>query len=266
MLNWLVQTNLVKEELFPSIEEAAKKHGHGCVGLKIIPFSDSVEFLADIGFAPPEGKLIPYGSTSMIKMFDRSKWNKQGFFFNQENLRTSKWVQELGIRMLNWDARFGTLKSFIGAPLDERRFFVKPDNDLKDFTGSSLCMAEIATFYDQVSAGGFCFNTDIPIVVSSLKNTGWEYRIFMIKDRAIAWSSYKLKEMCLTDKRVPSEVIRFAQDTAQIWRPDEAYVIDVCETDDGFKVVEFNCLNASGFYSCDVEKIVREVSEYVSSL
>ena len=263
MITWIVQTNLVKEELFLDIKKATEKFGHGCTGLKIIPFSDSVEFAADIGFAPPEGKLVPYGSTSMIKMFARSKWNKQGFFFNEENLKTSKWAKELGSSILNYDAQFMTLKEAMA--LKEGQFFMKPDNDLKDFCGTEVEAKDIANLYDQVSAGGFCFGTDIPVVLCPIKNTGWEYRLFMIKDKVVAFSSYKLKSMLRQDQPVPSEVIRFAQQTASLWHPDDVYVMDVCETDNGLKVVEFNCFNASGFYKCDVESVIRQVSEYVES-
>lgn len=262
MTSWIVQTNLIKEELYPAIEIAANRNGHGCVGLKIIPFSDSPEFLADIGFKPPEGKLIPYGSTSMIKMFARSKWNKDGFFFNQENLRSSVWAEKLGRLMLNYDAFSMPLKDAIKMK-GLGTVFMKPDNDLKDFTGGLVDGNSIAKFYDEVSAGGFCFDTDIPVVLCSPKNTGWEYRLFMIKNKAVAFSSYKLKDMIRQDKFVPQKVIDFAQSVATIWRPDEAYVMDVCETDDELKIVEFNCINASGFYRCNVEKIVRELSEYV---
>lgn len=261
MVNWLVQTNLIKEDIFPNIEKAAKGIGFGCTGLKIIPFSDSIEFGFPPGFEIPRGKIIPYGSTSMIKMIDRSSLDKSGFFFNQENLKTSKWARELGNRVLNYDAQFMTLAEAM--KLTEGEFFMKPDNDLKDFSGSEVTAHGIRKFYDQVSAGGFTFGTDIPVVLCPLKNTGWEYRLFMIENYAVGASSYKLKTMLRQDKRVPDEVFDFANSVAEQWRPDDVYVMDVCETDKGLKVVEFNCFNASGFYACDIENIVEQVSYHV---
>lgn len=260
-MNWLVQNNLIKEELIVSMEDACKSLGHNFVGVKIIPFTDSVEFCFDPFFKLPEGKFIPYGSTAMIKAIHRSKWDKSGFFFNDENLRTSKWVEKLGKLALNYDSQFMTLAEAM--KLESGTFFMKPDNDLKDFTGSQVDAAEIKKFYDSVSAGGFCFGTDIPVVLSTMKNLGWEYRLFMIRESVISSSSYKLKTMVRSDKPVPAKVENFAREVARIWHPDDVYVMDVCETDDGLKVVEFNCFNASGFYKCDVAKIVREVSKFV---
>lgn len=99
-----------------------------------------------------------------------------------------------------------------------------------------------------------------------MKNIGWEYRLFMIRDHVIAQSSYKLRSMQDTKNPVPKEVIDFAIETAQIWHPDNVYVMDVCETDSGYKVVEFNCFNASGFYNCSIEDIVREVTKFVTAV
>ena len=39
------------------------------------------------------------------------------------------------------------------------------------------------------------------------------------------------------------------------------YVIDLCETDDGIEIVEYNCWNASGFYKTDIKKILSRITE-----
>lgn len=260
-MNWLVQNNLIKEEVIGAFEKACEELGHTYIGLKIIPFTDSIEFGFPPFWEPPKDKFIPYGSTSMIKLLARSKLDKRGLFFNEANLKTSKWIKELGIRILNHDAQVMPLSDAM--KLKEGMFFMKPDNDLKDFTGSEVDAAGIKKFYDEVSAGGFTFGTDIQVILCPLKHTGWEYRNFMIQDRVISSSSYKLRSLCRTDEPVPQEVIDFAESTARIWRPDEVYVQDVVETENGLKVVEFNCFNGSGFYNCDLKKVVDEVSRFV---
>lgn len=260
---WIVQSNLISEDTLLDISNACLKRDIPCKGLKIIPFTNSPEFLADPFFQWPAGPLIPYGSTSLIKTFSKSKHNKDGFFFNEANLKTSVWIKHLGDRILNHDSLFMTLEEAFD--LKEGSFFMKPDNDLKDFCGEIVTAGEIRKFYENVSAGGFCFGTDIPIVLSPVKNIGWEYRLFMIQDRVIAFSSYRLKSMICKEEPVPYGVVYFAEDTAKIWRPDDVYVMDVCETDSGYKIVEFNCFNASGFYNCNIGDIVKEVSNFVGN-
>lgn len=263
---WLVQTNLINEDLSAAIKAAAEKLGHKYVGAKIVPFEETTEkgltIEGDGVFYAP---VIPYGSTSLIKMLSRSIALNDGLFFNQKNLKTSTWVAKLGERMLNDEACVIPLYAAAKLKTPET-WFMKPDDDLKDFTGSIVDAAGIEKFYKEVASGGFMFDETIQVVLSKPKNLGWEWRLFMVKNEVISGSSYRLKDMLNQTKPVPDRVVQFAQETAAIWRPDDVYVMDVCETDDGLKIVEFNCFNASGFYRCDVEKVVDRVSQHVLSL
>lgn len=40
-----------------------------------------------------------------------------------------------------------------------------------------------------------------------------------------------------------------------------AYVIDICRTDEGLKMLETNCINAAGFYEADLLKLVASIDE-----
>jgi uncharacterized protein YuzB (UPF0349 family) len=53
----------------------------------------------------------------------------------------------------------------------------------------------------------------------------------------------------------------FAEAMVENWQPDRAFVIDVASTDEGYKVIEYNCLNSAGFYASDVAKIVNAIEE-----
>jgi len=267
MVNWLVQSNLINEDLSASIERACLKLKYNYIGAKIVPFAESMEtgLYIETPIMTIRGPIIPYGSTTLIKMFDRSIMQKQGFFYNEKNLRTSMWVAKLGERMLNYDACVIPLYAAAKLKTSET-WFMKPDNDLKDFTGSIVDHAGIEKFYKDVSGGGYMFDETIQVVLSKPKNMGWEWRLFMVKDEVISGSSYRLKNSLNQTKPVPQNVINFAQETVKIWRPSEVYVMDICETDEGLKIVEFNCFNASGFYRTDVEKVVSKVSEYVESI
>jgi len=46
-----------------------------------------------------------------------------------------------------------------------------------------------------------------------------------------------------------------------LWSPDVGFVLDIADTPEGFKVIEVNCLNASGFYACDMAKVVFALEE-----
>jgi hypothetical protein len=61
-------------------------------------------------------------------------------------------------------------------------------------------------------------------------------------------------------KRYAESVIRHGDISLSMrtsaWQPHRAYVLDVCETPDGMKIVEINTINASGFYAGNVQDIV----------
>lgn len=43
-------------------------------------------------------------------------------------------------------------------------------------------------------------------------------------------------------------------------------MIDIAETPIGFKIVEYNCLNASGLYAADVKKLFKEIINYKENI
>ena len=55
---------------------------------------------------------------------------------------------------------------------------------------------------------------------------------------------------------VDRDVDWYACGLMQHWHPSYAYVMDIARTPDGFKLIEYNCINASGFYACDCNDIV----------
>lgn len=58
---------------------------------------------------------------------------------------------------------------------------------------------------------------------------------------------------------VCSEAKNFAQSMVDLFSLAEAFVIDVCLTDEGWKIVECGCINSAGFYKSDVQKIIMEL-------
>jgi hypothetical protein len=44
--------------------------------------------------------------------------------------------------------------------------------------------------------------------------------------------------------------------STECWNPHRAFVIDVCDTPDGIKIVEINTINAAGFYAGNVTELV----------
>jgi hypothetical protein len=63
-------------------------------------------------------------------------------------------------------------------------------------------------------------------------------------------------------RELDQKVIDEAQSFADKWLPDSCCVMDLALVDDSLKVIEFNCINSSGFYNHDVSKIFKELYEF----
>jgi len=109
---------------------------------------------------------------------------------------------------------------------------------------------------------------DINLVVSTPKIIGCEWRIIIIDDKIISASQYMDAGTPVYSSDVPKEVLKFAES----WRLHNAfaasgsYVLDICEHNESLKVVEINNLLTSGWYSCDVEKVVDTLYDVVGSI
>ena len=61
------------------------------------------------------------------------------------------------------------------------------------------------------------------------------------------------------------DVIAEAQAMADTWLPSPCCVMDTCLVGDDMKVVEFNCINASGFYDHDISLVLNKLLEYTNA-
>ena len=89
-----------------------------------------------------------------------------------------------------------------------------------------------------------------------------EYRFFVVNGKVVTGSQYRVGLRVFSTECNEKDVIRYAQKMVDLWSPDVGYVLDIADTPEGFKVIEVNCLNASGFYACDMGKVVFALEEF----
>ena len=53
----------------------------------------------------------------------------------------------------------------------------------------------------------------------------------------------------------------YAAGVSYVWRPNDAFVLDVALTSEGTKIVEVNNLNSAGWYKGDLQKLVNALEE-----
>lgn len=173
-----------------------------------------------------------------------------------ENMNMTTWIERYGHHMLNYDARIMSL----GKINESRPFFIRPEKDSKEFSGKIFHLfSEFDKWRAELIRTSHICNTDTAVVLSPLQKINRESRFFIVDDKVISASVYKVNGTMRTSPIINEDEIDFVNQMIAIWTPNRAFVMDVATTDDGLKIVELNCINCSGFYEADIQKIVMEL-------
>jgi hypothetical protein len=254
---WIVQDNLhptAGSNTMDVLVRACDEAGCSLVRVHVTPYSTEMPDIPPI-VAP----FVFYGYTTLITNAARSPQWRSGVFFDPELFQPSVYAQHYDDLYLNPDTRTLTCEEFNSEPHPrETRFFVRPNNDLKQWTGEVMTFGEYLTRFENFEEQ----MRGALIAVSSPKEIHAEWRVILVDGQPIASSQYQP----LAGAFVPAEVEAFARSAAAKWLPFPVVVMDVGGTDKGLKVIELNCFNGSNFYLMDVSRIVRNVSRYLEAV
>lgn len=262
MITWAIQHNLLNYDQITAITEAVNKSKAKTVHVGVIPFTDTIEGVDQI----KTKYVIPYGSTGMTKRAKVLGW--KGLFFNDATFRVEVWNKNR-TDMLNHDSITTTVKGaqmLLNGVSGDEVYFIRPMEDLKAFNGTVTTKAEIVRWMDSVESGNFNFHPETEIVIAPPKNILAEWRYFVVDGKVIDGSTYKVRNQRLTIHETDKEVLEEAQRFADKWLPIDTCVMDLALTDDGVKVIEFNCINSTGFYYNDLYSIVKALNNRVRKM
>jgi glutathione synthase/RimK-type ligase-like ATP-grasp enzyme len=96
-----------------------------------------------------------------------------------------------------------------------------------------------------------------------------EYRTIISNKKVIGASGYPHNFKNLEDYNsiVPEAVISLAESAAKdIDISDKIYILDVAETDLGYKVIELNCLATSGWYNIEAKDIAPHLDWHLKNI
>ena len=162
------------------------------------------------------------------------------------------------------DARFIELRDIPVQLIDDgKTWFVRCVEDSKEEPGNVKSSGDIIRMAEQVLTlepdeipdGSLCHSTVLMLTepVHILK----EWRLWIVGGQVITYSLYKDGANVIHRHDIDEDVLEFAQRLVNL-NPHyaEAYVMDICRTDAGLKLLETNCINAAGFYAADLSKLV----------
>lgn len=188
---------------------------------------------------------------------------KKGIFYDIKAF-DQFYYQSLNLPLLNNNAYYDTYENIKQHSFNELKF-IKPTQDLKIFIPGVLEIGQtIENFVDNttLSISKQQLN-DKTILVSPLKNIKAEYRFFVINEEIITGSLYKEYEQVKYNEYIPKKVLDCAKEYAKLYQPHDIFTMDIAETDNVFKIIEYNVWNGSGLYCCNKLKLFHSVNEYM---
>ena len=269
---WVIQNNLFNEVGYTSLIEVMDRMELKYKVVRVVPFADKIidinfeseDFTGDINNIPDievdtDDNVCVLGATSLIRISKLKQWFP-GAFLN-ENMNYNVWKLHWGDNLLNYESHVCEFKD-VDKWYDT--FFIRPTKDSKSFNGSVYKWEDFVKWKEDVvnqSNSKLQLNENTEVMVSPLKEIYSEVRYFIVDGKIVTASQYKLGKQVIHSTIISESNIEYAQKMIDIWCPDRAFVIDIADTSDGYKIVECNCINSAGFYDCDVSKIVNAIND-----
>lgn len=266
-MKWLIQDtdrllNIVNQELM-ALKIINKSHGvFGVIkneniltGLYEEDFNDN-DYIFRCGV-----KVVNMLSSGKVENLDPELLEKlrKGISYDFNNF-DQRVYSKLDLPLLNSNAiyeNFETLKDKVF----NKDMFIKPSSDLKCFTAGIIKAGTTVEDYILNTSYQKSYKNET-ILLNDVKELGTEFRFVCFGNEAIAGSSYLKDGKLKLDEKVDKELLGIASEFAKLYNPSDIFVMDLSKNGKNFKIVEYNCWNASGLYSIDMATLFEEVEQF----
>jgi hypothetical protein len=269
-LNWLLDNRCFDENL-PELKERITAQGMRYVCGVYKPFGAGIEW-----DSKPTGeytKQFGYGSLQFIKALQSpATCGLIDTFCNLPQFACNYYYPRLSKYLLNQDHAFlpyGELidkEEWVFSTFGvDNSVFMRPNSGFKEFTGQ---VYEKKYWKGMIEVSNTQIQPEDLVVVARPRNILIEYRVIIGPDGPITSSITHTNRKLRVIKTVPSDEKRlfdYVDDVLEntIYSPDPMFTMDVGLDNNGnLNIVEVNSLSCSGFYKCDLSKIVGAIKEY----
>jgi hypothetical protein len=261
---WLIEANV---DGLPSepLRAEVRRQGMACHIVKHLPSLQRPKDVAGAESVPLDACTIFRGTLTLLRHLRGARRWRPGGWCNFANLACSTYYAYFGPFLLNRD--YALLPVAEAVRLADRLFtryasggvlFVRPDAVDKSFTGT---VADRPAFVRTLSA--VAVDPTVAVVVAAPKKISHEWRLLVAHGEVIAGSQYRSDREPEVVAGYPDGVAAFAQTVLREveWRPDPLFVMDVCASEDGLRLLELNSFSCSGHYLADLPTVVRRASD-----
>lgn len=206
-----------------------------------------------------------YGSVKLAMLGKQnSDWNPGSFYGGNHLFEiNSKFYKE---NLLNYQTEVKELSEKL-VWKDKEEKFIKPYKLAKLFTGNIFTKNKWENFVENSLKDPHTplMNSKSLIQISEPRDIIKEARLWIVGENIIEAVYYKILKDIPFEEKVEEQGIEFAEQMISTFNVAEAFVMDICLTDIGWKIVEINCINSAGFFpNADVKKIFGALNNYFS--
>jgi hypothetical protein len=252
-MKFLLQNNLINPLAIEVALSSVGNHPYETVGL--IPFSkNTIEPIIGINY-------IPYGSNRLAEIASKRKFKGVHYDLNQLNYKTCIKNRD---DMLNDDMilSLSNVLEYLTKEKDQSAYwFIRPSEDSKIFSGEVSKGYQIIEWIKN-GLNADLLNSNLECVLAKPKSIKAEYRWFIVGEHIISGSLYRMNDRLYKERVIEKDEIKIAQNLANGWLPHSCCVMDVALVENELKVIEFNCINCSGFYDHDMKAVFDALWNY----
>jgi hypothetical protein len=259
MVTWVVQSNKLKYSQTLPLIGVLKRHKIEYVDVAVnnrTRVINSPDVSAD-------ANLLPYGSVELTAFAHANKWKH--VYFNESTFTAAEWTKHF-TNCLNRDAVITTLSAAKKEIDVNEKYFIRPVKDLKESPGHVIDGKEFYEWVSRLEEGGYELSPLTEIVIAKPKTIQMEWRYFVVGGKVVTGSSYRYKGQPYLKQELDAAVLIEAQIFADIWLPHQCCCMDLALCDNELQLVEFNSINASGFYDNDIEAFALSLTKYAKEI
>lgn len=243
-MKWLIQPTKVEEE---KIEELINILEKASIDYDLVyPFEDKVvKQDKTLYHYDDDEKYFVCGSYSLTRNVYKER---KEAVFSLDKYKFDDFIAIFGSEhFVNHDAKIVNYKKIVW---EDDAYFFRPVNDDKSFNGGVYSKNDVINCHEDV-------------IVAKVKKINKEHRFFIVDGKIATASLYKVNGLISTSSVIDEGAIEFAESMIKKFN-FPGFVIDIATIGNEYKIVELNCLNASGFYEINLYKLIDSVERHYS--
>lgn len=263
---YVIQENTFNEKNYSKLLDAIRKMDLPFEVVRCYHFIDKIVKLSDIpenidefdldktkNFNPKEKNIFVFGTFKLSKIARKRGW-KPGSLLN-ENYDFISYRKLYKENLLNFESKISTVGADIN--FDGQMKFIRPTEDSKSFNGKLYSESDWE-FLKNYNIKNFksSFNNSTLIQINNPKTIFKEIRFWIVNGKPVTASVYKEGKNVIYKEYFDEEGFEFVKKMLEIHQLSKAFVMDICLTPDGWKIVECGDISSAGYYDADMQKII----------